>query len=150
MLRLPRQILRRIVGRYLNLSLQGLNVVDDLVEHHRLPGDLNSVQDTEHPLHLLRNTSTDRKHQLLSAEKGSTLLQPGTRSCRSFILSLIFSLLSCAKDKNIHGFNTTRVLKCIHTASMLIKRGSGEQKLCTLSARLWLLVACPRRARTWM
>jgi hypothetical protein len=40
---------------YLNLSLQGLDVVDDLVEHDCLPGNLNSVSRNRVSLHSLRN-----------------------------------------------------------------------------------------------
>jgi len=34
------------VNYHLNLSLQGLNIVDDLVKHYRLSSDLNSVHET--------------------------------------------------------------------------------------------------------
>lgn len=91
---------------YLHLPLQGLDIVDDLVQHHRLPSYLNRSK--PNPAHenasLFLRSSNFRKSQVKlffqCQVRTLTLVQLGTRSCRSFILSLIFSLLSCQKRTN--------------------------------------------------
>lgn len=78
-----------------------------------------------------------------------TLLHPGTRSWRNFILWLIFSLLTYQDTKN----SELLWIRPKHKNSPLQSHSDGrnqvELQCLTLSARLWLSVACPRRARTW-
>ena len=69
-----------------------------------------------------------------------TLLHPGTSSWRNFILSLIFSLLTC---------NVYIILQFSSSKILILIRDNFSQYL-TLSARLWLFVAWPRRALTCM
>jgi hypothetical protein len=92
---------------YLDLPLQGLDVVDDLVQHHRLPSDLNQTKSIPRRTKRVKNyeihiSESNEKACAVCAAALSvrrlTLLQPGTRSCRSFILSLIFSLLNYTKE----------------------------------------------------
>jgi hypothetical protein len=82
------------VDLYLDLPLQGLHVVYDFIQHDCLPNHLKRLS---FPIFNLNtpNYSSDSKlgnsnHVCFSV----TLLQPGTRSCSSFILWLIFSLLT--------------------------------------------------------
>ena len=62
-----------------------------------------------------------------------TLLHPGTRSCKSFIRSLIFSFLACRKQRKI----CLKPPKSVQTK----KQSYVGTSIITLSARLWLSVA---------
>jgi hypothetical protein len=106
----------KLAGSYLDLFLQGLDVVDDLVEHAGLAGDLvapgHQLLQVLHPLadplpphlrnHSAMNSDSDRTHK--------------TGSMPMCSMEIMFS----------------------------------NRDLRTRSARLWLSVAWPRRARTWM
>lgn len=121
---------------YLNLVLQGLNIVNYLIQHECLSGNLlgRTISRSENSV-VPWNGRKERWSFIIH-----TFSQPGTRLCSTFILSLIFSLLTWkphATDEEI----------------MTIARGRKDafwSCVRTLSARLWLSVASPLLALTWI
>lgn len=75
---------------YLNLVLQGLNIVNYLIQHQCLSGNLlgRTISRSENSV-VPWNGRKERWSFIIH-----TFSQPGTRLCSTFILSLIFSLLT--------------------------------------------------------
>jgi hypothetical protein len=79
---------------YLDLPLQGLHVVYDFIQHDCLANHLKQLTFPIFNLSTLNYSSDSKLGSSNHVCFYVTLLQPGTRSCSSFILWLIFSLLT--------------------------------------------------------
>ena len=133
---------------YLNLVLQGLNIIDNLIQNEGFASNLH--QKTNIFLWKLVPCISCNK-QLIWWLIELTLSQPGTRACSTLILSLILSLLTWEK---CHNKMSKKEAQTTTQATEINNKDDGKNLQAmvhsTLSARLWLSVACPLLALTWM
>lgn len=145
------------VCTYFNLILQWMNIIDYLLQHpchshilHIYPLMLRIIIFTYY-----QECMTLNQHALLFLKNiKSTLWHPGTRSCKHLIFLLIFSLLTWFTDQNkgkqkelllsssIDVPCNSQFIHCLY--------GLKLAKIQTLSAMLWLSVAWPLFALTWI